>query len=306
MKTKEILKIVPLVLAIIFLGCGNEKKEQKIGIIEKTKEALGSSDEAGCNLEENNTNEECSEKKSSSSFILNTLVKESKERDKTQLRTQLNSFVEDDDKDKKQKSKLSTKDKLKNLLDSTKDREDIKNELEELVNNTKNRGDIRNELEELVNSTKNREDIRNELEELVNSTKDKKDIRNKLESLVNNVEKSKLLKSVDSVNKQTSSIENTKKSLESLVNSAKKSGTASAKRLARSIIKDVSQHKIKILKAEDKFVEIEVQQGDSLSSLAYKYYGNSSKYNLIYELNKDKINDKKIIYPGTTLIIPKI
>ena len=299
MKIKEILKMVLLVVTIIFLGCGNEKKEQKIGIIEKTKEALGSSDEEGCSLEKNNSNQECSQNSSSSSFILNTLIKESKEKNQTQnqdnsLRRELNSFVEDVYEDRKQKLKLSIKDELENLVESTKDREDIRSELEELVDSTKDREDIRNELEELVNSTENREDIKSELDKLVNSVEK------------SNVEKSKLLQLVEDVNKQTSSIENTKNSLESLVSSAQNSGTASAKRLASSIIRDVSQNKIKILKTEDKFIEIEVQQGDSLSSLAYKYYGNSSKYNLIYEMNKDKINDKKVIYPGTILTIPKI
>ena len=300
MKTKEILKIVPLVVTIIFFGCENEKKEQKIGIIEKTKEALGSSDETGCILEGNNTNKECSEKKNASSFLLNALTKDNN-KSQTQdnsLQMELNNFVENAYKDKEKKLKSSIKNELQNFVDSTKDRDDITNELEDLVNNTKDRDEITNELENLVNSTKDRKDITNSLEELVDNVEKSKSNKEEV--------KERLLKLVDNSNKQTHSIENTKKSLKSLVVSAQKSGTASAKRLASSIIKDVSQHKIKILKTEEKFVKIEVQEGDSLSSLAYKYYGDASKYNVIYEVNKDKINNKKMIYPGTTLLIPKI
>ena len=298
MKREERLTIILLLIAIIFLGCGNEKKEQKNEIIEKTKEALGSSDETGCNLDGNNTNEECSEKRSASNLILNALDNNKSQTQENSLQMELDNFVEDAYKEKEKKLKSSIKNELQNFVDSTKDREEITNELEDLVNSTKNREEITNELENLVNSTKDRKDIKNELEGLVDSIEKTKSNKDEV--------KDRLLKLVDNSNKQTSSIENTKESLESLVSSAQKSGTASAKRLASSIIKDVSQHKIKILKTEEKFVKIEVQQGDSLSSLAYKYYGDASKYNVIYEVNKDKINNKKMIYPGTTLLIPKI
>ena len=47
-----------------------------------------------------------------------------------------------------------------------------------------------------------------------------------------------------------------------------------------------------------------VVKGDSLWKIAKKYYGNGSKYTVIYEANKDKIKNPNLIYPGQVLTIP--
>ena len=47
-----------------------------------------------------------------------------------------------------------------------------------------------------------------------------------------------------------------------------------------------------------------VVKGDSLWNIAKKYYGDGSKYNLILEVNKDKIKNANSIYPGQVLTIP--
>ena len=111
---------------------------------------------------------------------------------------------------------------------------------------------------------------------------------------------------MNSADKQISSIENRKQSIESLVNSIEKNRTTLVKRVTNPAFKDISKNKVKILKTEENFFIIKVAKGDTLSSLALKYYGDASKYKLIYEVNKDKINNKKIIHSGTTLLIPKI
>ncbi len=50
-----------------------------------------------------------------------------------------------------------------------------------------------------------------------------------------------------------------------------------------------------------------VQTGDTLSKIAQKYYGDSNKYNLIYEANKNILTQgANIIYTGQQLIIPNI
>lgn len=49
----------------------------------------------------------------------------------------------------------------------------------------------------------------------------------------------------------------------------------------------------------------EVKSGDTLSKIAQQYYGDSSKYNVIFEANKPMLTDANKIYPGQTLIIPK-
>lgn len=47
-----------------------------------------------------------------------------------------------------------------------------------------------------------------------------------------------------------------------------------------------------------------VVSGDSLSKIAYKYYGDTNKFNLIAEANPDRITDVNKIQPGWHLRIP--
>jgi hypothetical protein len=49
-----------------------------------------------------------------------------------------------------------------------------------------------------------------------------------------------------------------------------------------------------------------VQQGDCLWNIAKKFYGNGSKYTVIYNANKDKIKNPNLIYKGQVLVIPAI
>ena len=47
-----------------------------------------------------------------------------------------------------------------------------------------------------------------------------------------------------------------------------------------------------------------VVQGDSLSKIAKREYGEANKWRTIYEANKDVITDPDLIYPGQELKIP--
>jgi nucleoid-associated protein YgaU len=47
-----------------------------------------------------------------------------------------------------------------------------------------------------------------------------------------------------------------------------------------------------------------VQQGDTLSQIAKSVYGEATRWREIYEANKQKIKDPKIIRPGQELHIP--
>lgn len=47
-----------------------------------------------------------------------------------------------------------------------------------------------------------------------------------------------------------------------------------------------------------------VQKGDCLWNIAKKQLGDGSRYQEIYELNRDKIENPNLIYPGQTLILP--
>jgi LysM repeat protein len=48
-----------------------------------------------------------------------------------------------------------------------------------------------------------------------------------------------------------------------------------------------------------------VKSGDCLWNIAKEFYGNGSKYNLIFNVNKDKIKNPNLIYPDQVLTIPK-
>ena len=47
-----------------------------------------------------------------------------------------------------------------------------------------------------------------------------------------------------------------------------------------------------------------VIKGDNLSKIAKNQYGDTSKWRVIYEANKDIINNPNQIWPGQTLVIP--
>lgn len=67
---------------------------------------------------------------------------------------------------------------------------------------------------------------------------------------------------------------------------------------------DSSIKKIELIDAHEDWIEIKIERGDSLSTLAKKYYGNSTKYMVIYNANIDKINSNYVIHVGDTLHIP--
>lgn len=47
-----------------------------------------------------------------------------------------------------------------------------------------------------------------------------------------------------------------------------------------------------------------VKAGDSLSKIAKTVYGDASKWNRIYDANRDKIKDPDLIHPGQEFRIP--
>jgi nucleoid-associated protein YgaU len=47
-----------------------------------------------------------------------------------------------------------------------------------------------------------------------------------------------------------------------------------------------------------------VKQGDTLSAIAQREYGNASEWRRIYEANRDTISDPDLIRPGQHLNIP--
>jgi len=301
-------KILLLGIALILLGCGGEKEDNHKPIAQQTKKVLGETNESGCDSEEAKESEECSDN-SSSSFILKSLSKNENTKEDSSLREQLDTLL--DDISQEEKTENQAKDDLESLVTKVgdmieKDSSKVAEGLESLVDSydkQENSKSVRDKLVSLVEGVESsklkREEVEAKLLSLVGEVESKKlkkeEVEEKLLALVGDASKN-----------EKQSLKQTQLSLESLVSSAEKEGTKEAKRLASSIIKDVSKKKIKILRTEDTFVEILVQSGDSLSALATKYYGDATKYKIIYEANRDKIGNKNTIYPGTTLVIPKI
>ena len=50
----------------------------------------------------------------------------------------------------------------------------------------------------------------------------------------------------------------------------------------------------------------DVVKGDTLSAIAKQYYGDASKYPVIFEANKPMLSDPNKIYPGQKLRIPAL
>jgi len=139
--------------------------------------------------------------------------------------------------------------------------------------------------------------IKKKLISLIESEESKKrpkEIKKQLEALITNIETS------------PKNISNIQKNLIKLVEEEEKKDTPSTKKFTKAIINDIVKNKIDIIEENEKFYIIKVKTGDNLSLLAKRYYNDKSKYKIIYEANKDKINSKYEIYPGVKLLIPKI
>lgn len=56
---------------------------------------------------------------------------------------------------------------------------------------------------------------------------------------------------------------------------------------------------------EPEFTFYTIVSGDSLWKIASKFYGNGSKWNTLFEENKEVIKDPDLIYPGQVIRVPK-
>lgn len=59
-------------------------------------------------------------------------------------------------------------------------------------------------------------------------------------------------------------------------------------------------------KTRPESVQVVVQEGDTLTSLATEYYGTPSAYVQILDANRGTIRDPDRILPGTLLILPQV
>jgi len=290
---------------IIFIGCGDKQEENSnqnssiaINKIEKT--ITKKQTNLGCEDKEHNSSEECTQEDNSAQFILNTLAKDStnnSEDDIKSIKENLSLSLEEITKEESKQDKL--KDSLVALVDKVNTTKGGKRkDLQNFVGNIDD-SEFENEDEKKLGTphTNKIASIRDELTNLVESDDleiKPKEVKKRLENLIAGVTESK------------KSLSQTQKSLRNLVKEAEEKDTPSAKKFANAIIKDVSNKKISIIEDNDNFLVIKVKSGDNLSLLAQRYYNDKSKYKIIYEANKNKINSKYEIFPGIKLLIPKI
>ena len=297
----RLLLLIPLSITLLSIGCSKEDKSQKeenpsptITINQIEKKITNKETNLGCEHKSNNSStiEECTEESNSAQFILSTLEKDlesNKDNDIASIKHNLNISLKEITKEESQKTKL--KDSLIALVNEVDESKETKRKkLQSFVDNL-------DDTELGVSNQKKIASIKDRLIDLVDlkdSSIEQKDVRKKLENLLSDVIASE------------NNLIQTQQSLRNLVDDVEKENSPSAKKFASAIIKDVSSKKISILDENKDFFTIKVQQGDNLSILAKRYYNNKNKFKIIYEANKDKINEKYEIYPNSTLLIPKI
>jgi len=279
---------------LFLTGCREENSEQNrtddsTVIINKIENHITQKNTSlGC---KDNRTEVCTEEKSSGAFILNILAKEHSQQgvsNTLSIKENLNRSLEEISKEEKRTKQL-------------------KEELVIFVNSTqKNRG---KELEQFINKVEEEKEakklgnvnriaqIKDNLNDLILSEEPivkSKEVKRKLENLMSNIKLSE------------KTLSQTKETLKTLVDTVGNRGGESDKKFVNAIIEDVSTHKIRIVEEKENYFIITVQEGDNLSALAQRYYSDTDKFKLIYEANKNEINEKYEIYPGSKLLIPKI
>jgi LysM repeat protein len=313
-------------LSICFLGCDNKGDEQTVQEsielikINKIEENITQKiSEVGCKKDKNKTGECREDKPSAAKFILETLSKERERfssisptqqpKEKTpSLREKLKLSLEQIEKEESQKRDI--KDGLIALVSRAGSSQHIKREeLKSFIQNIQNQENKkivnRDKLQNFIDTIQNKEaetraislvkkELNSFVEEATSSQIKTEEVKERLENLIENVTTS------------TTNLEATEETLKKLVANAEETNSPSATKFATAIMKDVSTQRISILDDNHSYLTIRVENGDTLSVLAQRYYNDAGKYKLIYDANKDKIGKDYLIYPSTTLVIPKL
>lgn len=288
--------VVTLLIILFIMGCEDDSKEKNgkdknYSIINKIEQNITNNKSSlGCGDSDSNELKECKEEKVDyAKFILDTLEKKSDiegEDNISSIKNRLNSSLEKIMEEKSKKNRI--KDDLENLVNELS--ENRKDKLKEFLNEVND-----NNFSKIQNIKINT--IKNNLNLLIEGDKSSlksKEIKKDLESIISDVAYS------------TNSLSETEKSIRSLVKDIDNRDSPSVEKFTNAIITDISSKKIRILKDNENSITIKVESGDNLSSLAKRYYNDSNKYRVIYEANKDKINENYEIYPNSELVIPKI
>ncbi len=319
-------------ISICLLGCDNRSSEQSVQErvepikINKIEEHITQKiSEVGCKEDKNETGECSEDEQDAAKFILETLSKErekfssvsstqqpnknsTSEKKTPSLREKLKLSLAQIAKEETQKRDI--KDGLIALVSRAETSSHMKKEeLRSFIQNIQNQENEkivnRDKLQNFIDTVQNQEeerraislvkkDLNSFVEEATSSNIKTEEVKERLENLIENVTTS------------TNSLEVTEETLTKLVANAEENNTPSSTKFVTAIMEDVSTQKISILDDNQSYLTIRVENGDTLSVLAQRYYNDAGKYKLIYDANKDKIGKNYLIYPSTTLVIPKL
>ncbi len=95
-----------------------------------------------------------------------------------------------------------------------------------------------------------------------------------------------------------------KQLLSALLNKANCENNSSSNKYVSNILKEVASSKVRVIEVHDKYTSVMVKSGDTLSGLAHRIYGNSSKFRIIYDANRDILSSPNRIHVGIILKIP--
>ena len=290
------LLLLLTVTAPLIVSCQEEKvkehsQKSTVLINEMEKNITQTDTKVGCTGEEKKKGKSCTEK-DPAKFILATLKQESNKGSSEgilSIKENLNRSLEEIDREERDRDQLKAN--LIAFIDESNPHrgEDLQNFLDKIDKREKRVSDD--------SSFKSTQSIKKELNDLVAleiPNIKSKEVKKRLKNLISDITDSK------------KNLSQTKITLKKLVSNVDENSSASVTKFTAALIEDVSNNKINIIYENENYFLVKVEEGDNLSSLAQRYYNNKDKYQLIYNANRDKINSKYEIYPGSKLLIPKI
>ena len=101
-------------------------------------------------------------------------------------------------------------------------------------------------------------------------------------------------------------IEKVEAKVKALLKISSNTSSVQETKFSNAVMSDMSDKTIDLIEANDQWIKIKIQSGETLSSYAKKYYGDPNKYRIIYEANRDVIGTDYMIYVGSILKIPTL
>jgi len=273
-------------ISILFIGCDSGSdhnitikiRESKIPSFSDT-----SKEKIGCKQEKNN-NEACLKENSLSSedMILESLMKNDVKTIATESK--------------------NTAQALTRLVEESepKKRKNVAQSLELLVASASNFADV----DEKSIGTFDIEKFSTTWQELQSLVDNSEETQTRQKSLIEELEV--LVVTAATSATADENIEKVEAKVKALLKISSNTSSIQETKFSNAIMSDMSDKTIDLIEANDQWIKIKIQSGETLSSYAKKYYGDPNKYRIIYEANRDVIGTDYMIYVGSILKIPTL